>query len=299
MQVSFSSLLISYWSCKFSKTPCCAHNNLIYVNTYSIVLLNLEFFFILGMVFTVYDLIEMKKAADLKCNISGNMNSTNLMFIGISKNITHRKKKLSEYEQLSDEETIPPKSSKSRKSLQSLSSKSSSEENKTNNLYAILDYFPEENVSFFFTVVLRGNDNTDITMVATDPIELDSVSPYCTMQLKDGNCITGTVDGELVVWNSATQRTVTTFYDTSVTGGSRPVSGLDSTRLSVRRAHNSPVTVLATNTDSSLLLSGDASGVVKVWDMSRKLLQTLIDSTAQVCVMFLQFFFLSLFDRNN
>lgn len=225
----------------------------------------------------------MKKVSDLKCNIFGNMNKTNLKFIGMSKNIPRSNQSKAALDNIQSGKNSPsrvaaPGTTSNRKSAKSESSHDPDED--FNNLYAILDYFPEENVSFFFTVVISGNNQNVITMGATDPIELDTVSADCTLQLKDGNCITGTVEGELVVWNAATQRIVTTFHDQDMGVASRKGGG--DNRMSVRRAHNGVITAVVGSADSKLLMSGDKEGVIKVWDMTRKLLHTLEGHNSQV-----------------
>ena len=235
------------------------------------------------MVFSIYDLFEMKCVNTLHCNMFGDMNASNLQFIGLSRHFPKKTKKKDP--SVSREGTADP-SNKSETGVEGEMSKSSTEIMDTN-LYAVLDYFPEAGVSFFFTIVIGGEKLQEISMEATDPIELDSFSPGCCILLKDGHCITGTMSGELVVWNVATQKTVTSFCDREMVGPTPRDGASDNRggRGSVRAAHSSSVTAVVVSEDMTLVLSGGADGLVKVWNMTRRLLHTLEGHSATVSIV--------------
>ena len=93
----------------------------------------------------IFDLFEMKPIASLHCNISGEMNASNLQLLGAT--------------------TVKrPCPSGDETDLDTL-------------YYVVLNYSPNENTSYLFTFIIRGDE---LSMDYTDPLFINTYSPECT-----------------------------------------------------------------------------------------------------------------------
>ena len=204
------------------------------------------FLFSTGIVVAVYDLFEMKQVTSLNCDISGNMDSSNLKLLGFArvresmKNETENSMDILDNEDESSETGAPVR------------------------LCAILNYHPVEYKSYFFTFYVDGHARDQINMEQHEPLHLDSLSPSCTTLLSDGRCVTGTCDGMLVSWYVQTKDFLTYFYDRKVhkTTNLQNVTG--------KAAHLSTISCVSASSDGNLLISGDTGGHIKLWDVGKR-----------------------------
>ena len=209
--------------------------------------INLEICFLnSGIIVAIYDLFEIKCLASLQCNIYSSMDSTNLCLLGFTSTPELRDMEL---ESMTDNDT----------SLAELPPTNSSK------LFAILDYFPGNGLSYFFTFVIHGDDLKDISMDHHEPIHLDTISPKCNVVMPNNVCVSGTKDGSLVVWNVASQTIITNFCDTTQDHYLR-------SRHMASNVHVGPVTCVTSSQDGTFIVSGGADGKVKVWNLHNKTL---------------------------
>ena len=216
-----------------------------------------------GIIVAMFDLFEMKCLASLHCNIYGNMDCTNLRLLGFT--------------------TAPQSEDLDVESLHS-NGRSSTEFTLNGahqeRQYAVLDYFPAPGMSFFFTFVIHGREMKDISMDHHEPIHLDTLSPKCTMVMPKNVCISGTMNGSLILWNAASQMIVTDFCDA-------PQDRSRKRRREANRVeiHDGPVTCLAAAPDNVHVVSGGTDGKVKMWNVSNKtLVHTFTRHTKQVII---------------
>ena len=143
-------------------------------------------------------------------------------------------------------------------------------------LYALLDYYPSADVSYFFTFVISGMERDKISMDHHQPMHLDTQSPGCTVLLRDDAlCMTGTVDGSLVLWDVTTQKMKSSFYDREMVKAIAK-GQLQCANASGKPAHSGAVTCMALSADGTMLATGGADGCVKLWDPAgRRLLASL------------------------
>ena len=204
------------------------------------------FFFVLGIIVAIYDLFEMKCLASLQCNIYSSMDSTNLRLLGFTSVLEVDDMEL---ESINENDV----------SLADVAQPTS------NKLYAVLDYFPSDGLSFFFTFVIHGDGMKDISMDHHEPIHLDTISPDCNIVMPNNICISGTKDGSLVVWNVASQMVITNFCDVSHDRFLR-------SRQTASNLHVGPVTCLTATQDGMYIVSGGVDGKVKIWNLNNKTL---------------------------
>ena len=217
-----------------------------------------------GIIVAIYDLFEMKCLASLQCNIYSSMDSTNLRLLGFTSETESNDMEL---ESVSDNDMA-----------------SEGVPSATNNkLYAVLDYFPSDSLSFFFTFVVHGEGMKDISMDHHEPIHLDTVSPKCNIVMPGNVCVSGMKDGSLVMWNVASQKVITNFCDDSRGRFLR-------SRQLASNVHVGPVTCLAPAQDDTHIVSGGADGKVKLWNLNNKtLIHTFSKHTEQVIRTLRQF----------
>ena len=201
------------------------------------------------MVFTIVDLFELKCTTTLHCSIFGSMDSTNLHFIGAKKFIGYKP-------------TRRPVHTSTTSSQ--LASKHDLEQGDA--IIVVLDFFPDDKTSYFFSIRLSGENFEEINMDYNEPIHVDSCSPQCSLMLDGARCVTGQVNGAILLWDSATQKRLDNLYDRQLyqTSKSQGTKG--------RPAHAGCVTSLSINTTGNLLLSGGSDGFVKVWNLATKTL---------------------------
>ena len=125
----------------------------------------------------------MKCISSLHCSIYGSMDCTNLRLLGFT--TAPDSGDPADLESLSGDMKGAPSATKSDVPPRQ---------------YAVLDYFPGEGTSFFFTFVIQGPDLKDISMDHHEPIHLDTLSPQCTAVLPGNLCVSGTKEGTLVLW---------------------------------------------------------------------------------------------------
>jgi len=115
-------------------------------------------------------------------------------------------------------------------------------------------------------------------MSVNEPIHLDTVSPKCSVVIGDGCCVTGSVDGSVIIWDVLTQDVVGNLYDVSTTG----IAGKRRS-MSSRHAHSSAVTCLALGSDGNVMATGGEDAKVKLWDLEKRLLlHVLVGHTQKV-----------------
>ena len=189
----------------------------------------------------------MKSVTTLHCSVYGEMNRTNLRLIGFS----------------ATSPRVP-------------SDVDSDVTDKR--MFAVLDFFPATDVSYFFTFIIGGATNDEISMSVNEPVHLDTVSPRCSVVIANGCCVTGCVDGSIVVWDVLTQDIVANLYDVATTGnvGRRR-------SVSCRHAHSGAVTCVALGADGNVLATGGEDARVKLWDIEKcALLIVLVGHTQKV-----------------
>ena len=193
----------------------------------------------------------MKSVTTLHCSVYGEMNRTNLRLIGFSA-------------------MSPRETSDTHKDIAD------------KRMFAVLDFFPVTDVSYFFTFIIGGATNDEISMSVNEPVHLDAVSPQCSVVVGNGCCVTGCVDGSVVVWDVLTQEVVGNLYDVATTGnvGRRR-------SVSCRRAHSGAITCAACGADGNVLATGGEDARVKLWDLEKRvLLLVLVGHTQKVkCVI--------------
>ncbi len=108
----------------------------------------------------VFDLFDMKTISSLHCNIHGEMNCTNLQLLGV----TTVKRPITQQSDASTQEM-------------------------SDIHYAILDYFPSENVSYFFTFIISSDKEPRISMDHNDPMYINTNSPKCTKGMQRARAI--------------------------------------------------------------------------------------------------------------
>ena len=191
----------------------------------------------------------MKCITTLHCSVYGEMNSTNLKLIGFS--------------------AMSPKDRPDTDTSSDAGDK---------HLFAVLDFFPATDTSYFFTFIVGGKTNDEISMSVNEPIHLDTVSPKCSVVIGDGCCVTGSVDGSVIIWDVLTQDVVGNLYDVSTTG----IAGKRRS-MSSRHAHSSAVTCLALGSDGNVMATGGEDAKVKLWDLEKRLLlHVLVGHTQKV-----------------
>ena len=206
----------------------------------------------------------------MHCNIYGNMDSSNLQFLGFSYASPPAPEPSlmlpGDATMVEIEASDIPPNRLHDKQRQLASSRANSE----GKLTTVLDYFPNPRQSFFFTFVVTGANLDKVSMDVYEPMYVDSISPECAVLFPDGGrCITGTVDGCLVEWDVTTQEILRCFYDSSI--GKRQERGGG---RKARLAHEGSVSCMSVQDD--VLASGGMEGVVKVWAASSgKLTSTL------------------------
>lgn len=222
-----------------------------------------------GINLAIYDLFEMTCLTSLHCNIYGNMDCTNLCFLGFT---TKSAPSAPDELILPGDETMavieqveglnPNKLHDRQKKAERINNNKriTNSDSTENKLYTVLDYFPSPGVSYFFTFLISGKSLDRISMDLYEPIHIDTLSPSCTMLMPSGSCVTGTPDGTLVEWDVTTQATIGFFTDCS-TGG----------RVGRHGSHGRPAHeagVMCVEAKADLVASGDSAGIAKVWSIN-------------------------------
>ena len=210
-----------------------------------------------GIEIKLFDLFDARPLSSLVCNIYGAMDSTNLHLQGCSTKVA-------------------PSPSDEPRLGQDTGGDASHQDDST---YALLNYFPEDDVSYFFTFLITNNR---ISMERHVPLHMDTRSPQCTGVLPDGEAITGAIDGSLVVWDLAAQTVVANLYDETLRTASKmgKLKYASSTGLP---AHDGPVTSLCLCDDRRHLVTGGIDMKVRMWGVnSRSLLSLFVGHNDQV-----------------
>ena len=201
------------------------------------------------MVFTIVDLFELKCTTALHCSIFGSMDCTNLRFIGAKKFIGYKPTKRPVHTSTTSSQLADKTDLEQRDAI-----------------IVVLDFFPDVRTSYFFSIRLSGDNFDEINMDYSEPIHVDSCSPGCSLMLDGARCVTGQVNGSILLWDSATQKRIDNFYDRDLYKASKSQGSKG------RPAHAGSVTSLTISADSSLLLSGGSDGYVKLWHLATKTL---------------------------
>ena len=221
-----------------------------------------------GLLLGIYDLFELKRVSVLHCNILGSMNTSNLSLLGFTL--------YTQAESAVISTIAEAQATTNNKQMEAIATK-------MQRLYAVLDYYPQPGMSFFFTFVVEGSRLEKICMDHHEPIHLDTLSPKCSMVIREGCCLTGCVDGSLIAWDVATQNIIAHVYDHSLTKAVREGRITSTHCMSLKPAHEGPVTCVAMSTDARVLVSGGVDEKVKVWLLgSRQLMHVLAGHSDQV-----------------
>ena len=228
----------------------------------------------------------------LHCNIYGNMDSSNLRFLGFTTKThtlppDHLLSLPGDATMVEIEATdLPPNRLHDKQRQAEAKARQREDNDNDNKLYTVLDFYPNRGQSYFFTFVVSGKELDKISMDLYEPIQMDSLSPNCVALLSsssvNGRCVTGTVDGAIVEWDVTNQEVVGYYSDRNI--GSRTERRPSKRRGStVRLAHEGSISCLSVADNEDLMASGGLEGVVKIWSISkRKLLRAVTLHTSMV-----------------
>ncbi len=205
-----------------------------------------------GVILGLYDLYEMKYLNKLHCNIYGHMDWTNMRLLGVT--------------------TV----------TQSNNQQSGTEHPQLIRSFFLMDFFPDEDTSFFFTFEVEDKIDSKIGMDHHEPMHIDTDSPGCTVVMAEGQALTGCVDGSLIFWSMVDQKITGNLYDPTMCR--LMLAGkMNNISLSGRPAHDGKVTCLKVSTDARFAVTGGVDKKVKVWTLKDNgLLHILLGHSAQV-----------------
>ena len=206
-----------------------------------------------GIVLGLYDLYDPRKLASLPCNIYGAMDSTNMRLLGCC---------VGTDEFVLDGAHMPVVPEGSPVPTQGPASTPSGEEDEEK-VYAVLDYFPENDVSYFFTFVI-GTES--ICMERHVPLHMDTRCPQCTVVVPGVRGVSGAVDGSLVEWDVRAHTVLANLADPSLERAARE-GGLRHPSSMGRPAHDGPITCVRLAADKVHLVTGGVDMTIKVWHL--------------------------------
>lgn len=165
-------------------------------------------FCVAGIVVSIHALEPTQTLAFMHCNIHGSMDARNLRLLGFSKK--HHAKQSSHRGRSAGGKTFIPSATK-RIALGGLPAAPRSNvkskpggggmPSSDGGLHVVLGYFPEPNVSYFFTWSIDDKLNS-LSMEHSDPMHIDTANPECCIVLLlGGGCVCGTTSGKLVKWS--------------------------------------------------------------------------------------------------
>ena len=237
----------------------------------------------------IYDLFDMKCVTKLHCNISGIMDSRNLRMLGFYT------------ESVPNLSSVATSDASSLKSVEIGDQEMRPDECRSTSYHLVLDYFPQANVSFFFLFTIGGKNMEEITMDCHQPMHINTVKPECSSILPDGNCLTGSVDGSLVLWNTRTRDVGGKFCDPLLNSSSQKdtrngVKGGSGRKM----AHQGPIMSVAVSVEKQLVVSGGKDGRIKVWSLSnRQLVASVAGCQGEVRIRFVSMCEQSSYGENN
>ena len=218
-----------------------------------------------GLLLTLWDLQEMRQVASLLCEIQGQMDASNLHLIGFALSLSETK--VNNYRK------------------RSLAGSSLASDKR----YAVLNYHPKPDRSFFFTFVIDLNATimeNMISMENADPIHLDQRNQKCSLLLPGLKCLTGTVLGRLILWDVASHKVLGNFYDTRQ-ADKLPISKKTLQKPFRAQSADKPLDESAITalclTSSETVASSSADNKIKIWDFVKmQLLHELKQNNEQV-----------------
>ena len=151
----------------------------------------------------------------------------------------------------------------------------------------MVPFFFQDDRSYFFSFSLHLPDNEQseppvIKMDIHEPLRIDTHSPQCTTLLANGEVVSGTVDGSLVIWHAKSLSIITNLDDQAL----RKLSSqgkLKNPNMSGHPAHDGVISCVQQSPDKCLLVTGGQDTKVRVWDLKlRQLAAVLAGHTAKV-----------------
>lgn len=222
----------------------------------------------------------------MPCNIYGAMDNTNMFLLGcVTKRVCSTQ---SQSENKPQEDTFSEFELKEKSQIET-----HQVEEEEMKVYAVLDYCPDDGVSYFFNFSI-GEEK--ITMDRHVPIHMDTKSPDCNVLVQDGVCISGAVDGSLVVWDVAKHEVLANMVDPALVKAVR-VGGLRYASSTGQPAHDGMITCVSLTPSKKYLVSGGVDMQARVWDVAkRELLTVLTGHTDVVSISMDLNIFYALFD---
>lgn len=194
-------------------------------------------------------MFELKRLQQLTCAINEPMNCTNLTFLGSSTPLSQLEKMTTSFENLYQQPGV------------------SKEPVAAEKLHACLGYFPDDQLSCYFTITVHVSKDFMISMESTQPAMMDAFSPRCTVVMRHCRCVTGLKDGRLVMWDLANLKPLKRFIDSSFKDIA--VASNEKKHQS-KAAHQMGIIAVCASRDGQVLVTGDLDGSIKFWNTERQ-----------------------------